>query len=141
MITIIFHSPTSWVTTLRRHFIGELFSVAPFFQKTLQGLFVLNERVALLGYWKYGFFSMVPVGATNVGSIVVNFDKDLKTNDIYEHEVYSSASSVNESTPLLDQKDYSANDILTITNSEYEDKKRKKLRKKHCLRGNIHKRQ
>ena len=43
-------------------------------------------------------FSMVPVGATNVGSIVVNFDKDLKTNDIYEHEVYSSASSVNEST-------------------------------------------
>ena len=49
-------------------------------------------------------FSMVPVGATNVGSIVVNFDKDLKTNDIYEHEVYSSASSVNESTPLLDQK-------------------------------------
>lgn len=124
-----FHSPTSWVTTLRRHFIGELFSVAPFFQKTLQGLFVLNERVALLGYWKYGFFSMVPVGATNVGSVVVNFDKDLKTNDIYEHEVYSSASSVNESTPLLDQKDYSANDILTITNSEYEDKKRKKLRK------------
>ena len=72
---------------------------------------------------------MVTVGATNVGSIVVNFDKDLKTNDIYEHEVYSSASSVNESTPLLDQKDYSANDILTITNSEYEDKKRKKLRK------------
>lgn len=114
-----YHSPTNWVTTLRRHFIGELFSVAPFFQKTLQGLFVLNERVALLGYWKYGFFSMIPVGATNVGSIVVNFDKDLKTNDIYEHEIYSSgsnsssgsatpssASSVNagdhtETTPLL----------------------------------------
>lgn len=127
-----FHSPTSWVTTLRRHFIGELFSVAPFFQKTLQGLFVLNERVALLGYWKYGFFSMIPVGATNVGSIVVNFDKDLKTNDIYEHEVYSSATSatkVDENTPLLEERDYSASDVLTITNSEYEDKKRKKLRK------------
>ncbi|RCK60943.1 Phosphatidylserine decarboxylase proenzyme 1, mitochondrial [Candida viswanathii] len=130
-----YHSPTSWVTTLRRHFIGELFSVAPFFQKTLQGLFVLNERVALLGYWKYGFFSMIPVGATNVGSIVVNFDKDLKTNDIYEHEVYSSSASssstaVNENTPLLEQeRDYSASDVLTITNSEYEDKKRKKLRK------------
>ncbi|CAH2351080.1 phosphatidylserine decarboxylase proenzyme 1, mitochondrial [[Candida] railenensis] len=105
-----YHSPTNWVTTLRRHFIGELFSVAPFFQKTLQGLFVLNERVALLGYWKYGFFSMIPVGATNVGSIVVNFDKDLKTNDIYEHEVYSSSPSVSssssvsvneETTPLL----------------------------------------
>lgn len=83
-----FHSPTNWVATLRRHFIGELFSVAPFFQKTMQGLFVLNERVALLGYWKYGFFSMVPVGATNVGSIVVNFDKDLKTNVVYEDDIY-----------------------------------------------------
>ncbi|EMG46738.1 Phosphatidylserine decarboxylase proenzyme 1, mitochondrial, partial [Candida maltosa Xu316] len=125
-----FHSPTSWVTTLRRHFIGELFSVAPFFQKTLQGLFVLNERVALLGYWKYGFFSMIPVGATNVGSIVVNFDKDLKTNDIYEHEVYSSATTIDENTPLLEEEaDYSASDVLTVTNSEYEDKKRKKLRK------------
>lgn len=100
-----YHSPTNWVTTLRRHFIGELFSVAPFFQKTLQGLFVLNERVALLGYWKHGFFSMIPVGATNVGSIIVNFDKDLKTNDIYEHESYLrnslDKSLSDESTPLL----------------------------------------
>lgn len=94
-----FHSPTNWVATLRRHFIGELFSVAPFFQRTLRGLFVLNERVALLGYWKYGFFSMIPVGATNVGSIIVNFDKDLKTNDIYENLIY--LSSVDEKTPLL----------------------------------------
>ncbi|KAI5966492.1 PSD1 [Candida pseudojiufengensis] len=127
-----FHSPTNWVTTLRRHFIGELFSVAPFFQKTLQGLFVLNERVALLGYWKYGFFSMIPVGATNVGSIIVNFDKDLKTNSRFEHEVYSStpsssSNSISESTPLL-QRDYSASDILTI-NSQDEKIRKKKLRK------------
>lgn len=40
----------------------------------LSNLFVLNERVALLGRWRYGFFSMTPVGATNVGSIRVNFD-------------------------------------------------------------------
>lgn len=100
-----YHLPTNWVATLRRHFIGELFSVAPFFQKTLPGLFVLNERVALLGYWKYGFFSMTPVGATNVGSIVVNFDKYLKTNDVYEHEVYlrnSRESSPSETTALLE---------------------------------------
>ncbi|KAG5421744.1 PSD1 [Candida metapsilosis] len=138
-----FHSPTSWVATLRRHFIGELFSVAPFFQKTLQGLFVLNERVALLGYWKYGFFSMVPVGATNVGSIVVNFDKDLKTNSYYEAEVYGSgasssssstsvslppSSSANvsdsENAPLL-QREYSASTIF----QEIEERKRKKLKK------------
>lgn len=83
-----YHSPTNWVVTLRRHFIGELFSVAPYFQRTLSNLFVLNERVALLGYWKYGFFSMTPVGATNVGSIKVNFDKDLTTNTKYESPHY-----------------------------------------------------
>lgn len=88
-----FHSPTAWVVEKRRHFMGahlffvarrhgslkcdtgELFSVSPFMAKRLENLFVLNERVALLGRWKYGFFGMVPVGATNVGSIKVNFDK------------------------------------------------------------------
>lgn len=125
-----YHSPTNWVTTLRRHFIGELFSVAPFFQKTLQGLFVLNERVALLGYWKYGFFSMIPVGATNVGSIVVNFDKDLKTNDVYENEVYlRSSSSSNENTPLLQNTDESSTDVSTVLTTSTTSSERKKLKK------------
>lgn len=75
-----FHSPVTWVTSIRRHFVGELYSVAPYFQKSFNNLFVINERVSLLGYWKYGFFSMTPVGATNVGSIKLNFDKDLVTN-------------------------------------------------------------
>ena len=44
------------------------------------GLFHTNERVVLLGRWQYGFFSMSAVGATNVGSICINFDQELSTN-------------------------------------------------------------
>ncbi|KAJ1955505.1 phosphatidylserine decarboxylase 1 [Dipsacomyces acuminosporus] len=75
-----FHSPANWVVEARRHFAGELYSVSPYIARTIQNLFVLNERVALLGRWKYGFMSMTAVGATNVGSVVINFDKDLRTN-------------------------------------------------------------
>lgn len=77
-----FHSPTNWVVDRRRHFAGELFSVSPYLQRTLPGLFTLNERVVLLGRWRWGFFSYVPVGATNVGSIKVNFDRELRTNSL-----------------------------------------------------------
>ncbi|KAI5367537.1 putative phosphatidylserine decarboxylase [Septoria linicola] len=77
-----FHSPVSWVVESRRHFAGELYSVSPYLVKSLPGLFTLNERVVLLGRWKYGFFSYTPVGATNVGSIVINFDKELRTNSL-----------------------------------------------------------
>lgn len=77
-----FHSPTNWVVERRRHFAGELYSVSPYLQRTLPGLFTLNERVVLLGRWRYGFFSYVPVGATNVGSIKINFDRELRTNSL-----------------------------------------------------------
>ena len=77
-----FHSPVSWVVTSRRHFAGELYSVSPYLQRRLPGLFTLNERVVLLGRWRWGFFSCTPVGATNVGSIVVNFDRELRTNSL-----------------------------------------------------------
>jgi phosphatidylserine decarboxylase len=103
-----FHSPTAWVVEKRRHFVGELFSVSPWMAKRLENLFVLNERVALLGRWKYGFFGMVPVGATNVGSIKVNFDQALRTNvrgrlpppGAYTEAVYSNASPILRGQPL-----------------------------------------
>ncbi|KIJ45039.1 hypothetical protein M422DRAFT_59874 [Sphaerobolus stellatus SS14] len=75
-----FHSPAAWIVERRRHFTGELFSVSPYMARRLQNLFILNERVALLGRWEYGFFGMVPVGAVNVGSIKINFDSALRTN-------------------------------------------------------------
>ncbi|KAI8625193.1 phosphatidylserine decarboxylase-domain-containing protein [Xylariaceae sp. FL1651] len=77
-----FHSPANWVVERRRHFAGELYSVSPYLQRTLPGLFTLNERIVLLGRWRWGFFSLVPVGATNVGSIKINFDKELQTNSL-----------------------------------------------------------
>lgn len=102
-----FHSPVNWVVNKRRHFVGELFSVAPYFQSRLADLFCVNERVALLGKWKYGFFSMTPVGATNVGSIVLNFDAQLKTNTRVKGKQkcfeasYTSASPFYRGYPLL----------------------------------------
>lgn len=77
-----FHSPANWVVERRRHFAGELYSVSPYLQRTMPGLFTLNERVVLLGRWRWGFFSYIPVGATNVGSIKINFDRELRTNSL-----------------------------------------------------------
>ncbi|KAF8502872.1 phosphatidylserine decarboxylase-domain-containing protein [Russula emetica] len=103
-----FHSPTAWVVEKRRHFQGELFSVSPWVAKRVENLFVLNERVAMLGRWRHGFFGMVPVGATNVGSIKINFDQALRTNvrgrppppGTYTEAVYSAASPVLNGQPL-----------------------------------------
>ncbi|KAI9452428.1 phosphatidylserine decarboxylase-domain-containing protein [Lactarius psammicola] len=103
-----FHSPTAWVVEKRRHFQGELFSVSPWVAKRAENLFVLNERVALLGRWRHGFFGMVPVGATNVGSIKINFDQALRTNvrgrppppGTYTEAVYSAASPILNGQPL-----------------------------------------
>lgn len=122
-----FHSPTNWVSEVRRHFIGELYSVAPYFQRTLSNLFVLNERVALLGKWKYGFFSMTPVGATNVGSIRIHFDKDLTTNTIYENDIPStesldSAKSAAESTTSTESS----------SSSSSQQQQRKRVQKATC---------
>ncbi|GAA6029132.1 hypothetical protein JCM8097_001615 [Rhodosporidiobolus ruineniae] len=103
-----YHSPTAWVVERRRHFAGELFSVSPWMVGKLADLFVLNERVALLGRWRYGFFSMIPVGATNVGSIRVNFDSSLRTNSprrpvipgTFTEATYANASSILGGVPL-----------------------------------------
>ncbi|KAJ1546625.1 phosphatidylserine decarboxylase 1, partial [Cladochytrium tenue] len=75
-----FHSPAVWNVESRRHFAGELLSVSPAVYEKIRNLFVLNERVALTGTWQHGFFSMIPVGATNVGGIRIDFDPELHTN-------------------------------------------------------------
>lgn len=75
-----FHSPALWRVHSRRHFPGRLQSVSPSIVRQLPGLFHTNERVAYLGTWQYGMFAMVAVGATGVGSIHIDIDPDLNTN-------------------------------------------------------------
>ncbi|XP_019740944.1 phosphatidylserine decarboxylase proenzyme, mitochondrial isoform X1 [Hippocampus comes] len=75
-----FHSPADWTVALRRHFTGSLLSVSPGVAGRVKALFCLNERVALSGRWRHGFFSLTAVGATNVGSIRIYFDQELQTN-------------------------------------------------------------
>ncbi|CAM5118540.1 unnamed protein product [Eretmochelys imbricata] len=75
-----FHSPTNWRIQHRRHFPGSLMSVSPSVVRWIPGLFCHNERVVLSGEWAHGFFSLTAVGATNVGSIRIYCDQDLRTN-------------------------------------------------------------
>ena len=65
-----------FVLTFFFSFIGELLSVNPNLSKYLPNLFTFNERVILRGEWQHGFFSMTPVGGTNVGTITI-FDDEV----------------------------------------------------------------
>lgn len=75
-----FHAPTAFKSFYRRHIAGWLESVKPTYIMRNKHVLKDNERVTLLGSWFHGFFSMIFVGAFNVGSIVLNFDNDLETN-------------------------------------------------------------
>ncbi|XP_055905383.1 phosphatidylserine decarboxylase proenzyme, mitochondrial [Eupeodes corollae] len=75
-----FHSPADWEPQIRRHFTGELLSVSPKIATWLPGLFCVNERALYIGKWLHGFFSFTAVGATNVGSVKIYVDEQLKTN-------------------------------------------------------------
>ena len=77
-----YFSPVEWKVKHRRHFPGELLSVNPSVVRKVPKLFAVNERVVLTGEWEHGYFSMSPVGATNVGSIVVYEDVTLMTNRV-----------------------------------------------------------
>ncbi|OCT61816.1 hypothetical protein XELAEV_18047845mg [Xenopus laevis] len=58
----------------------ELLSVSPHIAHWIPRLFCQNERVVLSGQWQFGFFSVTAVRATNVASIRIYGDQDLRTN-------------------------------------------------------------
>ncbi|RLN56904.1 hypothetical protein BBJ28_00020561 [Nothophytophthora sp. Chile5] len=74
------HAPVDWQVEERRHFPGNLFPVNQIAARLIPSLFVENERVALLGEWQHGFFSLTAVGATNVGSIVITKEPEFRSN-------------------------------------------------------------
>nr|AKM76651.1 mitochondrial phosphatidylserine decarboxylase [Monsonia marlothii] len=74
------HSPVDWNVLVRRHFSGHLFPLNERATRTIKNLYVENERVVLEGRWEGGFMAMAAIGATNVGSIKLFIEPDLKTN-------------------------------------------------------------
>uniref|UniRef100_A0A1D1XWU0 Phosphatidylserine decarboxylase proenzyme 1, mitochondrial n=1 Tax=Anthurium amnicola TaxID=1678845 RepID=A0A1D1XWU0_9ARAE len=74
------HSPVDWHIFLRRHFSGWLFPLNERATRTIRNLHIENERVVLEGQWGEGFMAMAIIGATNVGSIKLVIEPELKTN-------------------------------------------------------------
>ncbi|KAL0874023.1 hypothetical protein Bca101_023728 [Brassica carinata] len=74
------HSPADWNALVRRHFAGRLFPVNERATRTIKNLYVENERVVLEGIWKQGFMALAAVGATNIGSIQLFIEPELRTN-------------------------------------------------------------
>ncbi|KAF8049477.1 hypothetical protein N665_2203s0004 [Sinapis alba] len=74
------HSPADWNALVRRHFAGRLFPVNERATRTIKNLYVENERVVLEGIWKQGFMALAAVGATNIGSIELFIEPELRTN-------------------------------------------------------------
>ena len=75
-----FHSPAELVLTGGRHIPGALKSVSKLALRYLKKVYEKNERVLIDGEWKHGKMTLGFIGAMNVGSIVLNFDKSLHTN-------------------------------------------------------------
>lgn len=61
--------------------------MAPIVARKLENLLGMNERVVLIGEWEHGYFSLSPVGATNVGSISLATEKVMSfhSQDFFSH--------------------------------------------------------
>lgn len=75
-----FHSPAVHTGDYRRHIVGYLCPVKPSYVNKHKDVFKINERVNIFGRWEQGFYFESAVGATNVGSIKLDFDEEVLTN-------------------------------------------------------------
>ena len=83
-----FHSPGIVHADFRRHIVGYLDPVKPAYVNKHKDVFKNNERVNWFGSWNYGFFLTSFVGALNVGSIKLNVEPNLRTNNYATAEPY-----------------------------------------------------
>ena len=84
-----FHSPAIHTADYRRHIAGYLSPVKPSYVEKNRDVFKNNERVNIFGQWREeDFFFTSFVGALNVGSIVLDFDEDVATNQAYPQSPY-----------------------------------------------------
>ncbi|XP_042405062.1 phosphatidylserine decarboxylase proenzyme 1, mitochondrial-like [Zingiber officinale] len=74
------HSPVDWKILSRRHFSGHLYPTNERAIRTIRNLHIENERVVLEGQWNEGFLAIAAIGATNVGSIKLLIEPELRTN-------------------------------------------------------------
>lgn len=71
-----FHSPMTFFIKRRLHLVGYLFPVKESYIEKHEGVFETNERIAVFGESpEHGFLALVFVGAMNVGTITLNFEK------------------------------------------------------------------
>jgi phosphatidylserine decarboxylase len=94
-----FHSPGVVHADFRRHIVGYLDPVKPAYVNKHKDVFKNNERVNLFGSWNFGFFLTSFVGALNVGSIKLNFESNLRTNNYTCAEPYQYDNSYNKKFP------------------------------------------
>lgn len=110
-----FHSPAVHSGDYRRHIVGYLSPVKPSHVNVHKDVFKNNERVNIFGRWQQGFYFESAVGATNVGSIKLDFDEEVLTNKpipqypYYEDKNYLKSVSAEKSGPFnqyLKQQDF-----------------------------------
>ncbi|KAF2600190.1 hypothetical protein F2Q68_00012467 [Brassica cretica] len=61
--------------------LSRLFPVNEHAMRTIKNLYVENERVVLEEIWKHGFMALAAVGATNIGSIELSIEPELRTHE------------------------------------------------------------
>jgi phosphatidylserine decarboxylase len=74
-----YHLPCDFALKSRSHMVGHLAPVKISYISKYR-VYETNERVALFGTYPFGLMSIVLVGATNVGSMTLNYDKEFSTN-------------------------------------------------------------